>query len=465
MRITTSDQLELYRAEGRHFTLNRQGQLETQSSFMHLLGRIRDAFRSLTSSGRASIAARQAALQAAMDDVVLRDTLINAARTTLPRPSTERGSAGNVSLQSSSGASAGEFMAVMTEVHDMAEAQIARLFPHLDEEARNLCALSVSERMRSFLCDADMSGGISRDVLREIVSDVVRDVARQDAATSSGVGASGREEGMDAQIRTMAEAQLSVKFPQKSGAERKELLLYVCEQMRAFLPGMREDIERDPSLLKQSVTGFVNGLSGSEKPSIPPEQTHRSASLHRVRDLTAQDIRPDTIIRQGQNTCFMLSVLNSMMISEQGRRILAGALGSDGRMTVGGQAFRSPDETNGSFSPLEHSLGAAYKVYGAEVDPHWSEGSLGDALVVAQMFGMKIQSQDRVGDWSPEIIRSFLDAGQMVILYSGVHYTAVVGVDGDRLIVRNSLDMGTEEYVDVSTIGDSRLQVFAYPDE
>ena len=53
----------------------------------------------------------------------------------------------------------------------------------------------------------------------------------------------------------------------------------------------------------------------------------------------------------------------------------------------------------------------------------------------------------------------------MVILYSGVHYTAVVGVDGDRLIVRNSLDMGTEEYVDVSTIGDSRLQVFEYPDE
>ena len=45
MRITTSDQLELYRAEGRHVTLNRQGQLETQSSFMHLLGRIRDAFR------------------------------------------------------------------------------------------------------------------------------------------------------------------------------------------------------------------------------------------------------------------------------------------------------------------------------------------------------------------------------------------------------------------------------------
>ena len=360
-------------------------------------------------------------------------------------------------------------MAIMTEVHGMAEAQIAHLFPHLDEEARNLCALSVSERMRSFLYDADMSGGISRDVLREIVSGVVRDVAgqgaAQDAAASSGVGAAEGEEGMDAEIRTMAEAQLSVKFPQKSEAERKELLLYVCEHMRAFLPGLKEDIERNPSVLRQSVTGFVNGLSGSEKPSAPPEETPRSASLNRVRDLTAQDIRPDTIIRQGQNTCFMISVLNSMMISERGRRMLTDALGSDGRMTVGGQSFRSPKETNGSFTPLEHSLGAAYLVHGKDVDPRWQEGGLGDALVVARMFGMKLQSQDRVEDWSPEIIRSFLDAGQMVLLYSGVHYTAVVGVDGDRLIVRNSLDMGTEEYVDVSTIGDSRLQVFAYPDE
>ena len=203
-----------------------------------------------------------------------------------------------------------------------------------------------------------------------------------------------------------------------------------------------------PTLLKRSLPAFILLLASGFPAFAGP-----------------YNIAPEAILRQGKNTCFMLSVLNSMMISEQGRRILAGALGSDGRMTVGGQAFRSPDETNGSFSPLEHSLGAAYKVYGAEVDPHWSEGSLGDALVVAQMFGMKIQSQDRVEDWSPEIIRSFLDAGQMVLLYSGVHYTAVVGVDGDRLIVRNSLDMGTEEYVDVSTIGDSRLQVFEYPDE
>lgn len=388
MRITTSDQLQQYRAEGRHFTLNRQGQLETQSSFMHLLEKIGDAFRSLTSSGRAAIEQRQAALQAAMDDVLLRGTVINAARTPLPR---------NTGSSSPSGA------------RNSSSAQA----PH----------------------------------------------------SSAGVGISEKEEREAEEIRTAAEALLRGRFPRKSGEERQELLRYVCEEMQAFMPGMREDLDRNPGMLKQTVTDFVNALSGDEKPALPPETTPRSAALHRTRTLTGKDIRPDTLLLQGQNTCFMISVLNSMMTSERGRRILAGSLGSDGRMTVGGQSFHSPYETNGSFSPLEHSLGAAYQVHGADEDPGWREGGLGDALIVARMFGMKLQSQDRVGDWSPELIRSFLDAGQMVLLYSGVHYTAVVGVEGDRLIVRNSLHSGTEEYVDVNAIRDSRLQVFEYPDE
>lgn len=490
MRITTSDQLQQYRAEGRHFTLNRQGQLETQSSFMHLLEKIKDAFRSLTPSGRAAIENRQAALQAAMDNVLLQGTVINAARTPLARPSAASsrplsGATGNTSAQSSASesvrtgnapaAGAGQNMALMAEVHEMAESEIARLYPDLGEEVRNLCSLAVSERMQSFLHDADVSGGVNRSVLREIVFGVIDDIVGQTdpkgtgassvSDTSAGIGISEKEKREENEIRTTAEALLRGRFPQKSEAERKTLLTYVCNEMQAFMPGLREEIDRNPNLLKQTVTDLVKGLSGNEKPALPPEPTPRSASLHRTRTLTAQDIRLDTLLVQGQNTCFMISVLNSMMTSEKGRRILADSLGSDGRMTIGGQSFRSPNETNRSFSPLEHSLGAAYQVHGADVDSDWQEGRLGDALVVARMFGMKVQSQDRVKDWSPEIIQSFLDAGQMVLLYSGVHYTAVVGVEGDRLIVRNSLDPGTEEYVDVSTIGDSRLQVFEYPDE
>ena len=512
MRITTGDQLQQYRAEGWHFTLNRQGQLETQNSFMHVLEKIGDAFRSITSSGRAAIAARQAALQAAMDDVLLQGAVINAARTPLPRPSAASsrplvGATGNASARSSASepvrtgnspaAGAGQHMALMAEVHEMAESEIARLYPDLGEEVRTLCSLAVSERMQSFLHDADVSGGVNRSVLREIVLGVIDDIigqtdpkgtgsssapgtsagtvsstafapnrsSAQVSDASAGVGISEKEKREEEEIRTTAETLLRGKFPQKSEEERKTLLLYVCNEMQAFMPGLREEIDRNPNLLKQTVAGFVNGLSGSEKPALPPEPTPRSASLHRTHTLTAQDIRPDTLMIQGQNTCFMISVLNSMMTSEKGRRILADSLGSDGRMTIGGQSFRSPNETNGSFSPLEHSLGAAYQVHGADVDSDWQEGRLGDALVVARMFGMKVQSQDRVMDWSPEIIQSFLDAGQMVLLYSGVHYTAVVGVEGDRLIVRNSLDPGAEEYVDINTVGDSRLQVFEYPDE
>lgn len=67
MRIDTGAQLEQIRDSGGYVVLNRQGQLETQSTFMHVMQKVADFFRSMTAGGRETIARRDAALRHAMD--------------------------------------------------------------------------------------------------------------------------------------------------------------------------------------------------------------------------------------------------------------------------------------------------------------------------------------------------------------------------------------------------------------
>ena len=56
MRIDTGAQLEQIRDSGGYVVLNRQGQLETQSTFMHVMQKVADFFRSMTAGGRETIA-------------------------------------------------------------------------------------------------------------------------------------------------------------------------------------------------------------------------------------------------------------------------------------------------------------------------------------------------------------------------------------------------------------------------
>lgn len=264
-----------------------------------------------------------------------------------------------------------------------------------------------------------------------------------------------------AEVFDMATGLVQSRFPDKDAAASFELVQVVCEKVRSMLDSLRPTEDNFGVRLKKAVEDQVAALSGLERTASGVEETPRSASLHRTRTLDARSLRADTLLTQGQNTCFMISVINSMLTSEMGRRILANNLTPDGRLEMGGLSLRHMEGNNPSFSPLEHSLGAAYREYGGE---SWSEGQLGDAVPVAQMFGLTTESQNLVGDWSAENIRGFLDAGRMVILHAGVHYMAVTGLEGDRLVVRDSLDMGYERYVALNDVQNEHLQVFSYPE-
>lgn len=77
MRIESGQQLMQHIENGGNLALNDRGELTTQSGAAHFFQKIRDAFRSLTASGRAYIETRNANLQAAMSELVRQDTLIN----------------------------------------------------------------------------------------------------------------------------------------------------------------------------------------------------------------------------------------------------------------------------------------------------------------------------------------------------------------------------------------------------
>jgi hypothetical protein len=84
MQIQNSQSLSQHLASGGSLTLGKQGQLETQSAAGRLFQKIGDAFRSITSSGRAAIETRNANLNTAMANMLRRDTLVNPARNEIP---------------------------------------------------------------------------------------------------------------------------------------------------------------------------------------------------------------------------------------------------------------------------------------------------------------------------------------------------------------------------------------------
>ena len=88
MRIESSQGMLNHIDGGGNLTLDSQGQLETQSSAGKFFQKIGDAFRSLTESGRAAIAARNENLYAAMADMMRQDRLVNPSETEIPNPMT-----------------------------------------------------------------------------------------------------------------------------------------------------------------------------------------------------------------------------------------------------------------------------------------------------------------------------------------------------------------------------------------
>jgi hypothetical protein len=89
MQIQNSQSLSQHLASGGSLTLGKQGQLETQSASGRFFQKIGDAFRSLTSSGRAAIETRNAHLETAMAHMLRDNTLVNLSQTEISHPLTQ----------------------------------------------------------------------------------------------------------------------------------------------------------------------------------------------------------------------------------------------------------------------------------------------------------------------------------------------------------------------------------------
>jgi hypothetical protein len=84
MQIQNSQSMIQHLESGGNFTLDKQGQLETQNAAGRFFQKIGDAFRSITSSGRAAIETRNAHLNTAMANMLRDNTLVNPARNEIP---------------------------------------------------------------------------------------------------------------------------------------------------------------------------------------------------------------------------------------------------------------------------------------------------------------------------------------------------------------------------------------------
>ena len=89
MHIESLDQMRRHLEAGGFLTLDGQGRPETQGAVARFFQKIGDAFRSLSASGRAAMAERDAAVSRAVDEMIRRDALVNPGRMEIPRPSRE----------------------------------------------------------------------------------------------------------------------------------------------------------------------------------------------------------------------------------------------------------------------------------------------------------------------------------------------------------------------------------------
>ena len=201
----------------------------------------------------------------------------------------------------------------------------------------------------------------------------------------------------------------------------------------------------------------------------PAPQVRISAAV----ELAPENIGADTVLRQstGMNTCFMHSVLNSMMLTAQGRSLLARHVTPDGRLYVEGREnWDGSSALHAEFSRLENSMAALY----AKHDGKWSAGGMGLAAEFAGIFGMtpvlysvedgeeKLQGKI-AGEKDLEAISRHLNNDRMVLLFKDNHYMAVAGTEAGGLILRNSLT-GEEEHWPLDRLAGATVDVRAYPE-
>ncbi|HJD96886.1 hypothetical protein [Mailhella massiliensis] len=283
-----------------------------------------------------------------------------------------------------------------------------------------------------------------------------------------------RGEDVEGRMNAMAKSVADWFFPGLDEAAHRELADGACGRIRSELLAHIRD--EDGSVLKkeliQLVADTVEELARENMPDAVRTGFHPAPGVKtKASDaLTPQLIRPETILTQGPNTCFMMSVVNSMLTTEKGRAILRTCITPDGLLDLGMRATGQATVKPGDFASLELSMADAYSTR----DNAWSYGRMGLAGEFAQLFGMdavpyRIEDGEEKfqgtlsGPGDLETVSRHLNNGYMVILYMDRHYMAVVGTEAGGLILRNSMG-GKEEHVPLGRLVGSTIDVLSYPE-
>lgn len=466
MRIQSFEQMQQVCANGGHIRLNNQGQLVTQGRVSHFFQRIIDAFRSLSAGGRAFIVARNAARDEAMRALAERDAMNNPARTKLPRTTmTVATPPRNTSPQTPT------LERLQGDTRALVQREVARQFPQLDERNRAVIVSMVEQDLK--VLSSSNPEKCLEDNVKEAVRQYTGDIDGEAPTTSTKAAPEARD--FKTHVRNLAGDILKKEYPQLDRQSRDALIQGAAQQFETL-----KDVfdQTDKDMQWSLVSGYLKEAVGSTPSSVSSDQR-----FHCVRTLqTAKDISPDTIMTQGTNTCFMISVINSMMTTPKGRQILQNTLLPGGllRETVAAESGKNSRKTHSSFSELETLLASAY----SPLDPKWEPGQIGIAVDFATLFGMRSASYNldhephtaedmKVAEFQVQMprpnavatIQQRLAEGKMVLIRQNAHYRAVVGTDGDRLILRNSLNQGCEESVPIGQLNGAEVDVLAYPED
>lgn len=94
----------------------------------------------------------------------------------------------------------------------------------------------------------------------------------------------------------------------------------------------------------RTILKHVNILKGTEARGVQEPNAV-------ITTLTRENIRPGTLLKQGMNTCFIVSMINALMTTESGCEILRNRLDENGRLTMP-NGDPAPARSRSLFSPM-----------------------------------------------------------------------------------------------------------------
>ena len=477
MLIDNAVQLQNEISRNAYFTLGRDGSIRTQSALARFFQKIGDIFRSAE-----AVRAREDRLQAAIARMLDGGSPVNPSKTVLERrtmPNEAPAPAAGAGLQTTAR------LRMSDHILPFASSYVSKSCGGLSHEDQNRLLAAVTAHLRGFpeleAAAGDLEG--LRRIVEETVDNmksegayraapdtssknptVVSQPQPQSVAVSSAPSGSPVPQNapvrLTDQIAPLTSAFVAQTCADLTSSQRSRLIADVTAQLKAY-PGL----ESAAGNLEGLRTFVKNCVEMLRPPALPPYAPRAvPQQLNELRGITRASVDPHSVMRQGTNCCFMDSVVNGMLQSPSGRRMLGGMLQNDGSMVIRGQRLPMRPAQSG-LSSFEMTISQCLKSDGA-----WRPGLMGDASEFAMGLGLHqdffIGSNGAYllsGFDETEAVQEMLRGDRLMLIHQGNHYRTVLGANDGRLLLMDSNRSPTVYEVPFSALTDARLTVLDYP--